>query len=245
MKNLFFTITLLLTVFSAQAQISGMSVHIQGPTTGTPLSATVAVTSNFNGFGVSCALASTGNNSNGTVLVTVTGGSANYTYDLFTGSTAGTTGSGAQTANIATTTKTFSGLLGTNAGSGSAYTAKVTDNNGCVAVIAAPTVNITAPADLTASLSTMVSDLCQTNSGSITVNITGGVKTGSLGAGAGYDITWTAPSGSFTNGFAGPAAGSPAGTALANTSGTQVYTGLSGNATYNFVVTDDNGCIVQ
>jgi hypothetical protein len=243
MKNLFFAFALLLTTFSAQAQISGMSVAIAGPTTGTALSATVAVTSNFNGYGVSCALSSTGNNSNGTVLVSVTGGSANYTYDLFTGSTAGATGGGTQTANISAVTKTFSGLLGTNAGSGSAYTAKVTDNNGCVAVIAAPTVNVTAPADLTASLSAMVTDLCQTNSGSITVNIAGGVKTGSLGAGAGYDITWTA--GTYVNGFPGPGAGSPAGTALANTSGTQVYTGLSGNTTYTFVVTDDNGCVVQ
>lgn len=251
MKNLFFAFALLLTVFSAQAQITGMSVHIAGPSTGTAFSATVVRNSNsspsgFNGYGVSCADAGTGNNSNGAILVTATGGSANYTYELYTG--AAISGSPSSTATASATTNNFTGLLG-KIGAGQSYTAKVTDANGCIAVIASPTVAITAAdslkANLSAALPADLTDFCQTDAGKITVNITGGVKTGSLGAGAGYDITWTAPVGSFTNGFTGPAGGTPTGAALANTSGTQLYSGLSGNVTYIFVVTDDNGCVVQ
>lgn len=255
MKKLFFFLALATGIVSAEAQISGMSVTIEGSTTGTPLTATAAVSSNFNGYGVSCAIPATGLNTNGTVLVSVTGGSANYTYDLFTGTSAGTIGTGnagtTGTATVAGLTNSFPGLLGTNGG-GTSYTTQVRDNKGCMAnfgTLASPvlsaTVVVTAPADLTASLSTMVDDKCQLNAGSITVNVVGGVvntvtpgATTSNGVGAGYDITWTASG-------TGPGAGSPAGTALANTTGTQVYSGLSGNSTYTFVVTDDNGCIVQ
>jgi hypothetical protein len=83
-----------------------------------------------------------------------------------------------------------------------------------------------------------------TASGGVINGTTSGA-TSALGAGNGYDVTWTA--GTYTNGFAGPGTGTPAGTALniATSGGTQSYTGLSGNTTYTFVVTDDNGCVVQ
>jgi hypothetical protein len=114
-------------------------------------------------------------------------------------------------------------------------------------------VNVTAPANLTASLSGLITDLCQTNSGSITVNAAGGVVNGvtpgattPAGSGNGYDVTWTVTS-PFLNGFAGPSNINPATSPQLITTdpGTKVFTQMSGNTQFNFVVTDDNGCVVQ
>lgn len=231
MKKVFFFLVLATGLVSVNAQ---MSVTISGSTTGVPLSATAAVSSNFNGFGVSCALFATGPNANGTVLVNVTGGSANYTYDLFTGNSAGLTGAGnagtAGTINKSGTTHTFGGLLGTNGG-GTNYTAKVTDVNGCVATIATPTVNVTAPANLTASVSQTLGDLCQVNGGSATVTISGGVANYTF---ATVSSAAVAP---FTGTPATPVIATPTSSALTNTA-----TGLSGNSAYTFSITDANGC---
>lgn len=231
MKKVFFFLALATGLASANAQLS---VTITGSTTGVPLSATAAVTSNFNGYGVSCALAATGPNSNGTVLVTVTGGSANYTYDLFIGTTAGTTGAGnagtAGTTTIAGTTHTFGGLLGTN-GAGSSYTTKVTDVNGCVAAITTPTVVVTAPANLTASISQTATDLCQLNNGTATVTVGGGVA----------NYTFATVSSTANAPFTGTPA-TPVIATATNAGPTNVATGLSGNSTYVFSITDANGC---
>ena len=233
MKKLFFFLALATGFASANAQLS---VTITGSTTGVPLSATAAVSSNFNGFGVSCAVLATGPNANGTVLVTVTGGSANFTYDLFTGTTAGATGAGAAgtagTINKTATTHTFGGLLGTNGG-GSSYTAKVTDVNGCVATIATPTVVVTAPANLTASIAQTLGDLCQVNGGSATVTIAGGVA----------NYTFATVSATANTPFSGPAA-TPVIATATNAGPTNVATGLSGNSTYVFSITDANGCVL-
>jgi hypothetical protein len=164
MRNLVLIFAILLTTFSVQAQ---MSVIITGSSSGAPLAATIAATSDFNGFDVSCAsgTGAAGNiNNNGVVTITGINGAATHTYAL----SGGTQGSGSSS-NI------FTGLT---AGT---YTGTVTDA-GCPAINLS--ITVTAPSALTAAL-TKVDDLCQSNSGSVLVAPSGGVGSG------GYDITWT------------------------------------------------------
>ena len=71
---------------------SSMNVTISGSSTGLPFSVTAVANTPYNGFGVSCALASTGNNSNGSVTATIVGGSSPFTYNLTGTSTASNTG---------------------------------------------------------------------------------------------------------------------------------------------------------
>ena len=232
MRNLVFIFAILFTAFSAQAQ---MGVTITGNTTGTALSATVGVTSNYNSFGVSCASATTNSgsntNSNGIIQVSVTGGSANFTYKLYTGSSA--TGAALDSATVSATSKNFTGLLG-KVGAGQAYTATVEDANGCVASIAAPTKSVTAPDTLIASVAQTTPDLCQANSGVATVTVAGGVANYTF---ASVGATAVSP---FTGTPATPAIATPTVSALTNTA-----TGLSGNSNYTFKITDANGCVVQ
>lgn len=227
-----------------------MTVAIVGSTTGVPLVASAAVTSNFNGYGVSCALASTGNNSNGIVTVTTTGGSTTGTvtpsYDIYQASTV----SGAALASNGT--GTFASLLGTNNGAGTAggtqYIGVYTDANGCKDTTAV--VSVIAPYDLLAG-TCMTADLCQINAAQVQVAAAGGVANGSSNGGlysgaANYGLTWSAFSAisPMTVGTAAAGTG-PSSITAASGAGTALVTGLSGNVTYKFVVTDANGCTVQ
>lgn len=206
---------------------SSMNVTISGSSTGLPFSVTAVANTPYNGFGVSCALASTGNNSNGSVTATIVGGSSPFTYNLTGTSTASNTG-------VAGTTNTFSTLLGTNTGSpvGSPYSVNVVDANNCTAALSGP-VRVTAPANLVAG-TCMTADLCQTNSAQVQVSAAGGV--------AGYGVTWTAVANAP---FVGTPGGTPASQTIASSGGAALFTGMTGNSTYHFVVTDTNNCIVQ
>ena len=117
-------------------------------------------------------------------------------------------------------TGTFSGLT---AGT---YTVTVKDNNNCTT---STQVTITPPPPITAGTCPVVNDLCQINAGSVTVQASGG--TGAL------NVTWTATA---NLPFTGTPGGSPAGNVSTPVPAT--YTGLSGNSTYYFTVTDANGC---
>ncbi len=221
---------------------TGMSATISGSSTGLPFSITAVANNNaYNGFGVSCALASTGTNMNGSVTASITGGSSPFTYNLTGAASQSNTG-------VAGTTNTFSGLFGANTNSAAnAYSVNAVDVNGCTAAMSG-NVNVTAPPDLIAG-TCMTADLCQTNSAQVQVSAAGGVSSVS-----GYDVAWSSVANSP---FAGPpAAGlggpsapgtnpSPYLNAIATSGGAILVTGLSGNSTYSFVVTDDNGCIVQ
>ncbi len=113
------------------------------------------------------------------------------------------------------------------------YTVTVTDGNGCVTSTA---VTITEPPAIVAGTCTNANDKCQVNAGEIKVTASGG--TGLL------NITWTAV---LVPPFTGPITGTPAGTAqpvpgTPGPGGFIIYSMLSGNTTYSFVVTDANGC---
>jgi hypothetical protein len=228
MKKLFFFLALATGFASANAQLS---VTITGSTTGVPLSASAVAATPYNGFGVSCNLAATNNgtstNTNGSITGTVTGGSTTFTYDLYAGATA--TGTAAQTNSaVSGTTSSFSGLLGSNAGT--PYTLKVTDINGCTAT--ATTVTVTAPTTLTASISQTLTDLCQVNGGSATVTPLGGVPT----------YTFAYVSSAAISPFSGTPATPVIATPTVAAAGTSTATGLTGNASYVFSITDANGC---
>jgi hypothetical protein len=187
---------------------------ITQPSTVTITSATV--TSNHNGAHVSCATAAQGTINDGEITVVATGGTAPLMYSKDGGSNFQGTG-------------VFAGLT---AGT---YTMVVQDANGCST---STMVTITAPPAIVAGTCTNANDNCQVNAGEIKVDASGG--TGVL------NVTWTAV---VNAPFTGPATGTPAGTAQAvpNTpgvGGSITYSGLSGNTTYNFVVTDANGCKV-
>ncbi|HLO54419.1 MAG TPA: hypothetical protein VK169_09030 [Saprospiraceae bacterium] len=71
-----------------------------------------------------------------------------------------------------------------------------------------------------------IDDLCQTNSGTITVQASGGT--------APYNVTWTPAHGTPSSGQSIPLSG-----------GTLAINGLHGGVTYIFTITDANGCSVQ
>lgn len=229
MKKVFFFLALATGFASANAQ--GLSVTIAGSTTGAALNNPVATpaapaAAPYNGFGVSCNNTLFGNvNDNGSISATVAGGAASHSYELYAGSTA--TGSPLAT----NATGTFSGLVGSNAGT--AYTVKITDV-GCPPVTAAP-VNVTAPPTLSATIQQTLADNCQVNGGSATVTITGGVA----------DYTFEYVSAANNGTFTGTPAIPVIATATPASSTTNTATGLSGNSTYAFKVTDANGCKVQ
>ncbi|MDO8367856.1 MAG: SprB repeat-containing protein [Saprospiraceae bacterium] len=110
------------------------------------------------------------------------------------------------------------------------YTMVVKDANNCTASAA---VTITAPPAIAAGTCDATQDICQLSAGQIKVAASGG--TGIL------NVTWTStPSG---------APGTPSGSnqAIPNTPGAGgfiIYSDLKGGVTYNFVVTDANGCKV-
>lgn len=198
----------------AQACNGPLSVTITGSGSGIALSITSAtVTSNYNGAQVSCAVGQ-GTSNDGEITVVATGGTNPLQYSS-------DNGANYQASNV------FTGLT---AGT---YTIVVKDANDCTATT---TVTITAPPAIVAGTCTNANDGCQVNAGEIKVDASGG--TGIL------NVTWTAV---LIPPFAGPATGTPAGTAqpvpgTPGLGGSITYTNLSGNTTYNFVVTDANGC---
>jgi len=205
--------------FSTKAQAQqvcngSMSVTIFGSSSGNPLNAT-GVKTLYNGSDISCNTATTGTHDNGQITVTATGGTPGYQYAIKLNAGLFST---YQMSNV------FSNLA---AGS---YTIKVKDANNCEFTIATPFVLVEPPV-LAANTSNCVGDDCQLMQGAVQVNASGG--TGLI------NITWTS---SPLN-----ASGTPAGTAqpVPNTPGVGgfiIYTGLTGNVTYNFVATDANGC---
>ena len=220
--------------FGYAAQLNAQScngslsnVAIGGSSSGIALSATAAVTSNYNGAQISCALATQGNNSNGIITVTPLNGTSPYDSKI-------SSDNGATYSTYALNAP-YTGLpAGT-------YIFMVRDANGCE-VTTAP-VTITAPPAIVAGTCNVDADQCQLNQGELDVAASGG--TGVL------NITWssscTAPSGPGQGSPAGSAPGAPVpntGT-FPNTGGTVHYTGLTGNCNYSFVVTDANGCIAQ
>lgn len=102
------------------------------------------------------------------------------------------------------------------------YTITVTTANGCIAT-ANPIV--TEPTALVSVLSDKSDDFCQLNAGQVKLTVSGGVPS--------YNITWT------------PTHGSPVSPqTISSDGGFLVVDGLHGNTTYNFIVTDNNGCHV-
>ena len=106
------------------------------------------------------------------------------------------------------------------------YTVTVKDGNNCTAT---STQEITQPTMLVAGTCTAANDLCQLNTGQIKVNASGSV--------APYNVTWTA---------VGTACqGTPIGTTaqvITTSGGNVIYSGVTGNCTYDFIVQDANGC---
>jgi hypothetical protein len=193
----------------------GLTVNITGSASGNPLTASAAITSNHSGQHISCGSALQGTVNDGEITVTASGGTQGAP-DPYMYSI--DNGSNYQTSNI------FTGLT---AGT---YTITVKDDNNCTTTTAA--VTLVAPPAIVAGTCTQVDDECQVNGGSITVDASGG--TGTL------NVTWMATANSP---FTGTPGGSPAGNV--NTPVPANYTGLSGNSTYNFKVTDANGCMAQ
>lgn len=112
------------------------------------------------------------------------------------------------------------------------YTVVVTDASSCTTIC---TVTLAFPPAIVAGTCLLVEDGCQVNAGSIKIDASGG--TGAL------SLSW---SGTANLPFLGPPApGSPASPQSIGTGpvgGSVTVTGLSGNSTYNFIVTDANGC---
>jgi large repetitive protein len=117
----------------------------------------------------------------------------------------------------------FSGLTA------GAYNIVVKDANACQT---SGSTTVSAPTPITAGTCSATNDLCQLNAGQIKIEAAGG--TGTL------NVTWTAsPIAPFT----GTPTGMPSGSAQPiPAAGFIIYSGLSGNSTYNFVLTDANGC---
>ena len=155
-----------------------------------------------------------GTSNDGQITVVATGGTAPITYSNDGGATYQASG-------------VFSGLT---AGT---YSIVVKDGNNCTA---SASVNVVAPPAIIAGTCTNAQDNCQVSAGEIKVEASGG--TGTL------NVTWTA---TLIPPFSGPATGTPPGTPQpipASPLNFIIYSGLSGNTTYNFVVTDANGCKV-
>lgn len=114
----------------------------------TALSATAAVTSNYNGKQISCSTAS-----DGAIAVTASGGTGALQYKINSGSY--------QSSNV------FSGL-----GAGN-YTIGVKDNNGCILSLATP-VQVSSPSAVVVSSFTKTDALCNGGKGSITISGSGG-----------------------------------------------------------------------
>lgn len=109
----------------------------------------------------------------GEVTITITGGTANYTFDIGSGST-----SSGLSINV------FSGLPAAN------YSITITDALGCSSV---ETVNLTAPSQLTASVTVSADQMCSVM-GSATVAAADGTP--------GYFYTWPASAGGVVAGTA-------------------------------------------
>jgi large repetitive protein len=109
------------------------------------------------------------------------------------------------------------------------YNLVIKDANDCQTTGIA---TVSAPTPITAGTCSAENDLCQLNAGQIKIEAAGG--TGTL------NVTWTAtPIAPFT----GTPTGMPSGSAQPiPATGFIIYSGLSGNSTYNFVLTDANGC---
>ena len=212
-----FAVAFATRVQAQQQCLGGMSVTIYGSTSGNPLNAT-GVKTLYNGADISCNSATTGTHNNGQITVTATGGSPTYMYKI--SSDGGATFTAYQASNV------FSSLA---AGS---YTIRVKDSAipaSCEYTMAP--ILLVEPPVLAASTSNCVDDHCQSMQGAVQVNASGG--TGLI------NITWTSAPAN--------ASGSPSGSAqpVPNTPGAGgfiVYSGLTGNVTYNFVATDANGC---
>ncbi|MBC7885412.1 MAG: SprB repeat-containing protein, partial [Saprospiraceae bacterium] len=111
------------------------------------------------------------------------------------------------------------------------YQIVVMDANNCQTT---DTEIVTSPPAIVAGTCEQSNDGCQVNVGEIKVSASGG--TGTL------NVTW---SGTPVAPFGGPVTGTPPGTAQAiPVEGFIIYSGLSGNTTYKFKVTDGNGCMI-
>lgn len=142
------------------------------------------LTSNFNGFGISCALASTGNSMNGAVSVSATGGTGVYSYSW--------SSTPVQTSQAAT------GLaFGT-------YTATVTDANGCTQTAS---VDVTKPTNFVQTNS-FKEPLCAASNGILT-GIQGGTATITpTGGVTAYSYAWSTSPAQTTSTATGLAGGS-------------------------------------
>ena len=107
------------------------------------------------------------------------------------------------------------------------YTVTVKDANNCTAT---STQEITQPTMLVAGTCTAANDLCQLNAGQIKVNASGSV--------APYNVTWIATTGTACQGT--PSGATPQ--VITTSGGSVIYSGVTGNCTYDFVVQDANGC---
>ncbi len=130
-------------------------------------------------------------------------------------------------------------LVVPGAAAAATYNATLTVRNSTTGCVSSPSTafTVTVLPRPTSGTCTNADDKCQVNTGEIKVTASGG--TGLL------NITWTAV---LVPPFTGPITGTPAGSAqpVPNTPGVGgfiIYSMLSGNTTYSFVVTDANGCL--
>jgi hypothetical protein len=179
--------------------------------------------SDYHGFGVSCNVTiptggpnHAGNiSNNGTIDIHAAGGAVGTTPAGGTPVYTYSIGGGFQpSSHFGTLTPTT-------------YTVTVKDANNCTAT---STQIITQPTLLQAGTCTAANDLCQLNTGEIKVQASGGV--------APYNVLWT-PVGTACQGS--PSGAAP-GQSISISGGSITYTGVTGNCTYNFVVSDTNGC---
>ncbi|MBX7093075.1 MAG: PKD domain-containing protein [Flavobacteriales bacterium] len=147
----------------------------------------------------------------GSIVVTASGGTAPYNIS-WTGTTTGNPAGN----EIASSGGTYT----LNALGAGTYNITVTDANGCTRVI--PSVTITQPTAITATLTPTAVACVGGNNGSIAVTASGGT--------AGYNVSWI-----------GPSSGAPVGTEIASSGGSYSITGLVAG-TYTVTVTDANGC---
>jgi SprB repeat len=178
----------------------------------TPISFGTPTVSNYNGFGVHCAVGQ-GTSNDGTIAITATGGTGAYNYTVSGGAT--------------NTTGSFTGLTANT------YTVTAVDGNACSAT--SSNIAVSAPIAITAS-TCKADDPCQLGAGQITVSAAGGAASGAAGftGVGGYTVNMTTSNG-------GTGAPSSKSIATSGTSSAP-FTGLSGGGIYNFVVIDANGC---